>query len=182
MKYPTLLFCHLINIQNSCSHLFFLLLFKSHTMSNLGKTIEILLVEDNPNDVALIKEAFKSQNLPSQIYVAKDGEQALDFIHKQGAYTTVNTPDLVFLDLNLPRKSGQEILKQIKQNEHTRKIPVLILSSSDAPDIVRQCYELQANAYIKKPIEYDGFVKVANIVHKFWVNITRLPSANNDFF
>ena len=140
-----------------------------------GKPIEILLVEDNPGDVRLVVESFKEAKVSNNLSVVGNGEEALAFLRRNGAHTNAPKPDLILLDLNLPKKDGREVLAEIKQDPCLRLIPVVIVTSSDAErDIVRS-YELHANAYVTKPVGFDQFMNVIRSVESFWLSIVRFP-------
>jgi two-component system response regulator len=139
------------------------------------KHINVLLVEDNPGDVLLARVAFEKSNFPVNMDVVMDGEEALDFLYKKGRFTGASTPDLILLDLNLPAKSGSEILADIKNDEDLKVIPVIILTTSQAEwDIIR-CYKLHANCFVNKPFGFESFDKVVASIEDFWFNIVRLP-------
>lgn len=137
--------------------------------------IEILLVEDSMADARLTQEAMKETKLFNHMAHVKDGVEALDYLHKRGEFAGVNTPDLVLLDLNLPRVDGREVLAEIKQNASLRQIPVVILTTSSAEEDVLRSYDLHANCYITKPIALDQFMKVVREIETFWLSIVRLP-------
>jgi len=140
-------------------------------------SISILLVEDNPADVDLAREAFEANNQPVNLMVAIDGAEALDLLHKRAGHADACEPDLVLLDLNLPRKDGRQVLDEIKKSSDLRSIPVVVLSSSeDVKDIV-QSYELGANCYISKPVDFSGFQKTMRSLNCFWFVTARLPGA-----
>lgn len=138
--------------------------------------IEILLVEDNPGDVRLTKEALRESKVSTRMHVVLDGVQALAFLHREGEYATVPRPDLILLDLNLPKKSGREVLAEIKGNEDLRRIPVVILTTSQAEQDIIETYNLHANAYVNKPVDLDQFIKVVKSIEDFWFEIVRLPN------
>ncbi len=138
--------------------------------------VNILLVEDNPGDVLLTQEAFKEGSYFPNLSVAEDGEEALQFLRKQGKYKDAPTPDLILLDLNLPKKDGRELLADIKQDPAFREIPVIILTTSDADQDIRRAYRLHANCYLTKPLEMDSFVSKIRSVENFWLDVARLPS------
>jgi two-component system, chemotaxis family, response regulator Rcp1 len=138
--------------------------------------VEILLVEDNPSDVILTQIAMRECKIANQLQVASDGEQALRLLRAQGEYANRPRPDLILLDLNLPRMDGRELLAELKTDESLRTIPVVVLTTSDAERDVVQSYELHANAYITKPIDMDQFVRVVRAIDEFWFSIVRLPS------
>jgi len=135
----------------------------------------ILFVEDNPGDVRLVQEAFKDSKIENEINVVHDGVQAMDYLWKKGAYAAAFRPDLILLDLNLPKKDGREILMEIKQNEEFKSIPVVILSSSNATADIRSTYDNYANCYIQKPINYDDYMEVIGRIEEFWFTIVKMP-------
>jgi two-component system, chemotaxis family, response regulator Rcp1 len=142
-----------------------------------GKSpIEILLVEDNVGDVRLTQEALKDAKVLTNLNVASDGVAALAFLRKQGNHAQAPTPDIVLLDLNLPKLNGIEVLGQIKTDEALKQIPVVIVTSSKAEEDVARSYKLQANCYITKPIDFDQFMKMVKSIEEFWFAIVRLPS------
>jgi CheY-like chemotaxis protein len=137
--------------------------------------IQILLVEDNPGDVRLTREVLAECNVLNELTVLGDGEEALEFLTRSGAHSSAPRPDLVLLDLNLPRKDGREVLAAIKQDADLRRIPVVVLTtSSDEADILRS-YNLHANCYITKPVDLDQFVTVVRVIEDFWLAIVKLP-------
>lgn len=140
-----------------------------------GKPIDILLVEDNPADARLAKEALKDSKICNELYHVEDGEQAMDFLYREGRYKKSPRPDLILLDLNLPRKDGREVLAEIKQDDGLRRIPVVILTiSRDEADVLRS-YDLHANCYITKPINLERFLEVVKSIEDFWLTIVKLP-------
>jgi chemotaxis family two-component system response regulator Rcp1 len=139
------------------------------------KTIDILLVEDNPGDVRLTREAFKEGKVLNNLYVAGDGIEALEFLRHEGKYAKVPYPDIILLDLNLPRKDGRELLADIKSDPNLRRIPVVILTTSKAEEDIIKTYDLHANCYITKPVDLDKFITVVKSVEDFWFTIVRLP-------
>ncbi len=140
-----------------------------------GTAIEILLVEDNPDDVELTREAFKEGKVSNHLWVVEDGEEALAFLHRTGKFTAAPRPDLVLLDLNLPRRSGSEVLAEIKHDPDLKRIPVIILTTSSHERDILQCYELNANCYITKPMALAKFLSVIRILDEFWLTIVRRP-------
>jgi CheY-like chemotaxis protein len=140
-----------------------------------SRSVEILLVEDNPDDVDLTVEAFKESSTQSRLHIVEDGAQALAFLRRQGSYTGVPRPNLILLDLNLPRKSGYEVLQEIKTDPELRQIPVVVLTTSSADSDVLRSYELAANCYITKPVDLDTFLSVVRVVDRFWRDIATLP-------
>ena len=141
----------------------------------IGKPIEILLVEDNPGDARLVKEALKDVKVLNNLRVAKDGVEALDFLHREGNHTGAPRPDLILLDLNLPKKNGREVLKEIKADKNLKRIPVVVLTTSKAEEDILRSYDLQANCYITKPVDLDEFIKVVKSIKDFWFTIVKLP-------
>lgn len=145
-------------------------------MKKRVKDIEILLVEDSPGDVRLTIEALKEGKVKNRLSVARDGEEALDFLHKRGAFLHASTPDIILLDLNLPRKDGREVLADIKSHPQLRRIPVVILTTSNAEEDILRSYDLHVNCYITKPVDMDQFIKVVRSIDDFWFSIVQLPS------
>jgi CheY-like chemotaxis protein len=142
----------------------------------IPKTIEILLVEDNPADVELTTLAMENSQLQVHLNVVGDGVAALEFLQRQRQYDLAPSPDLVLLDLNLPKKSGHEVLAEIKADKDLRRIPVVILSTSGAEEDIFQAYNLHANCYIRKPVSFSEFTEVVQSIEDFWFGIVRLPS------
>jgi CheY-like chemotaxis protein len=140
-----------------------------------AKPFNILLVEDNPGDVRLTQEAFKESKLIYNLHVAIDGVEALEFLNKEGKFTDVPRPDLILLDLNMPRKTGREVLAEIKIDPRFLDIPVVILTTSDADEDILNSYSLHANCYIKKPVEFDKFLDTVKKIEDFWLSIVKLP-------
>ncbi|MBV8071076.1 MAG: response regulator [Acidobacteriaceae bacterium] len=139
-------------------------------------TFEILLVEDNPGDVFLTKEAFREGRFAHRLSIVEDGEEALDFLKHRGRYKDTPTPDLILLDLNLPRKDGRELLAEIKEDVQLRHIPVIVLTTSDARQDICRAYKLHANCYLTKPILMEEFLHKVRSVEDFWLTVVRLPS------
>ena len=137
--------------------------------------IEILLIEDNPGDVDLAREALESGKVHNSLHVVSDGEAAMDFLRGQGRYAAAPRPDLVLLDLNLPKKDGRQVLAEIKSDPALRAIPVVILSTSRAEEDILKTYDLHANCYITKPIDLHQFIKVVQAIEDFWFTIVKLP-------
>ena len=136
--------------------------------------IEVLLVEDNPGDVRLTREALKDAKVRNTLHVAMDGVEALAFLRRQGKYATVPRPDLILLDLNLPKKNGREVLEEIKQDDALSHIPVVILTTSQAELDIVESYRLHANAYVTKPVDLEQFLKVVGSIEEFWLEIVKL--------
>ncbi len=145
------------------------------TMKNGRQPIHILLVEDNPGDVRLTQEAFKEGNVPNILHVAEDGVKAMDFLHRKGGYADATRPDIILLDLNLPRKDGREVLAEIKADEELKRIPVVVISTSQADNDIMKTYELHGNCYITKPVDLDSFIDMVKDIEKFWLDIVKLP-------
>jgi chemotaxis family two-component system response regulator Rcp1 len=141
--------------------------------------IEILLVEDNPGDARLAKEALKESKLINNLSIAEDGVEAMDFLYKKGKYADMPRPDLIILDLNLPKKDGREVLEEIKTNDDLKRIPVVILTISKAEEDILKTYNLHANCFISKPIDLDQFIKVVKSIEDFWLTIVKLPNGKN---
>jgi chemotaxis family two-component system response regulator Rcp1 len=137
--------------------------------------IDILLVEDNPGDVRLTREVLKDGKLRNNLMVCGDGEDALDFLHQRGEHAGALRPDLVLLDLNLPRKSGREVLADVKGDPVLKSIPIVVLTTSAAEQDILQSYNLHANCYITKPVDLTQFMKVVNFIYDFWLEIVKLP-------
>lgn len=142
-----------------------------------ARLIEILLVEDDPGDVRLTREALKSNKLGNTLHVVSDGEEALDFLHRRGLYAEAPVPDLILLDLNLPRKNGQEVLQDIKGDPALKAIPVVVLTTSSQERDILKAYNLNANCYVTKPLDWQQFIQVINQIEQFWMGIVSLPSA-----
>ncbi len=142
----------------------------------MGKTVEILLVEDNPADARLVTEVFKDFKINNKLCHVKDGVEAMDYLHRKGEYSNTSKPDLILLDLNLPRKDGREVLKEIKEDEKLRCIPVVILTTSSAEEDILKTYCNHANCYIIKPVDFDQFIKVIQSIECFWLTMVQLPS------
>ena len=139
-----------------------------------GVPIEILLVEDNPGDVRLTKEALKDARVRNTLHVAPDGVEALAFLRREGKHNGVPQPDLILLDLNLPKKNGREVLEEIKRDEALRHIPVVILTTSQAERDIAESYRLHANAYVTKPVDLEQFLTVVKSIEQFWLEIVKL--------
>lgn len=137
--------------------------------------ISILLVEDNPGDVRLTLEALRDARIRNDLHVVSDGVAAMEYLRREGRYGDAPPPDLVLLDLNLPRKDGREVLQEIKEDPKLRRIPVIILTTSQAERDILMTYDLHANCYISKPVEFDEFIRVVRGVEDFWLTIVRLP-------
>jgi two-component system, chemotaxis family, response regulator Rcp1 len=140
-----------------------------------GNPIEVLLIEDSPGDVRLTKEAFRTANPAIHLHVACDGVEAMAFLRREGAHGLAPRPDLILLDLNLPRMDGREVLAQIKQHEALRTIPTVILTTSDAEVDIAKSYQLQANCYLNKPVQLDEFESLVKSINDFWLTEVKLP-------
>jgi CheY-like chemotaxis protein len=143
-------------------------------MENLA-VVDVLLVEDDPGDVVLIREAFEFNKVRNALHTVSDGVEALDFLHRRGSYTGAPRPDLVLLDLNLPRKDGREVLEEIKADRDLRTIPVVVLTTSEAEEDILRSYDLHANAYVTKPVDFDRFIEVVRHIDDFFVTVVKLP-------
>jgi two-component system, chemotaxis family, response regulator Rcp1 len=139
------------------------------------KPIEILLVEDNPGDIRLTLEAFKEGKCNNRIQVARDGEEAMQYLRKQGRHAESPRPDLILLDLNLPKRDGRSILQEIKTDPDLMRIPVVILTTSKAEEDILKTYNLHANCYITKPVEIEEFIVITRSIENFWLSIVSLP-------
>ncbi|WP_442946428.1 MULTISPECIES: response regulator [unclassified Nostoc] len=137
--------------------------------------IEVLLVEDNPGDAQLTRIALEDSKISIHLNVVEDGVEAMAFLRKQGQYIRVAHPDIVLLDLNLPRKDGREVLAEIKADEKLKRIPVVVLTTSQAEEDIIKAYNLSANCYITKPVDFDQFVKIVQSIENFWFAIVKLP-------
>ena len=145
-------------------------------MMNDDAAIKILLVEDNPGDVRLTLEAFKEGKVNNEINVVTDGVEALAYLRKEGQYADVHLPDVILLDLNLPKKDGYEVLAEIKQDPDLKRIPIVILTTSEAERDILQTYYMHANCYITKPVDLDQFITVVKSIETFWLNVVKLPT------
>ncbi len=140
------------------------------------KPIEVLLVEDNPGDAQLTRIALNDGKMCINLSLTEDGVDALSFLRKQGQYAEAPRPDLILLDLNLPRKDGREVLAEIKADPSLRRIPVVVLTTSQSDTDILQAYELAANCFITKPVDFDQFVKIVQTIEDFWFTVVKLPS------
>jgi CheY-like chemotaxis protein len=139
------------------------------------RTVEILLVDDNIGDVVLTKEALKGAEFPNRVSVVRDGCEALEFLRRTGKFANASRPDLILLDINMPRKNGCEVLEEVRSDEDLRLIPIVILTSSEAEDDIRRSYELGANCFVIKPADLDEMVRVVQAINHFWITIAKLP-------
>lgn len=147
---------------------------------NRNHPIDILLVEDNPGDVRLTQEAFKEAKLRNALHVCTDGEQALAYLRGEGEHAGAKRPDLILLDLNLPKVDGREVLQAIKADPSLRRIPVVVLTTSSADEDVLRVYELAGNCYITKPVDFENFINVIRSIEDFWLTVVRLPGQPPD--
>ena len=138
--------------------------------------VEILMVEDNPADIRLTKEAFKDAKVLNNMHIVVDGEEAMAFLRREGNSPDAPRPDLILLDLNLPKKDGREVLAEIKKDPELKRIPVVILTTSEDEKDIFKAYDLHVNAYVKKPVDLNQFMKVVEAVEDFWLTVVRLPS------
>ena len=141
----------------------------------MGDDIQILLVEDNPGDVRLTQEALLGAKVANELHVVGDGEEAIEYLRRRGRYVDAPRPDIVLLDLNLPRLDGREVLMDIKGDPDLAKIPIIILTSSSAERDIHSAYELHANCYISKPVDFTEFIEAVRSLEGFWLRIVRLP-------
>ena len=146
----------------------------------MANPINILLVEDNPADARLIKEVFKDTKTKNRLYVVKDGVEAMAFLNQEFEYADIPRPDVILLDLNLPRKDGREVLKELKEDNVLKRVPIVILTTSSAEEDIIKTYNNHANCYITKPVDFDQFLKVINSIEDFWLSVVKLPSNLNE--
>ncbi|MEU5265928.1 response regulator [Amycolatopsis sp. NPDC021455] len=137
--------------------------------------IDILLVEDDPGDVLMTREAFEHHKIRNALHVVSDGVEALEFLNREGGFGEAPRPGLILLDLNLPRKDGRELLGEIKEDPGLRTIPVVVLTTSEAEEDILRSYELHANAYVTKPVDFEKFIEVVRKIDDFWVTVVQLP-------
>lgn len=137
---------------------------------------DILIIEDNPADVRLMREVLRDLNPPVTIHVAAEGDEAMAFLEREGQFRDAPTPKLIFLDFNLPKCDARELLRQLKKDEALRLIPVAVLTTSDAERDIREAYELHANCYLRKPVDLDGFYKTIRAAAHFWLEVVRVPA------
>ena len=140
-----------------------------------AKTIDVLLVEDNPGDVRLMLEALKESKMRNNIFIVEDGVEAMDFLLRKGKWVNSPRPDLILLDLNLPRKSGREVLAEIKSDVSLKRIPVVVVTVSRHEEDILKAYDLHANCFVTKPIDFNQFVKITKSIEEFWLEIVKLP-------
>ena len=145
-----------------------------------GRPIEILLVEDSSTDVMLAEEALEAAKMRNNLHVVKDGVEAMAFLRKEGKYANMPRPDLMLLDLNMPRKDGREVLSEVKADDNLKTIPVVVLTTSPAQEDVLKAYGLHANCYISKPVDFEQFMNVVQAIDQFWFTVVTLPTGGND--
>ena len=143
-----------------------------------AKSIDVLLVEDDPGDTLMIREAFEDNKVRNRLTCVTDGVQALEFLRREGSHAGAARPDLILLDLNLPRKDGRQVLAEIKADDDLRPIPVVILTTSQAEEDVLRSYELHANAYVTKPVDFERFIEVVRQIDNFFVTVVKLPNGD----
>jgi len=144
-------------------------------MENLT-VVDVLLVEDDPGDVVLIKEAFEFNKVHNALHIVSDGVEALDFLYRRNGHQDARRPDLVLLDLNLPRKDGREVLEEVKADKDLRTIPIVVLTTSEAEEDILRSYDLHANAYVTKPVDFNRFIEVVRQIDEFFVTVVKLPA------
>jgi len=140
-----------------------------------GTPIEVLLVEDDPGDVLMTQEAFEEHKVRNRLAVVSDGAEALSYLRREGRYADAPRPDLILLDLNLPKRDGREVLEEIKKDEDLGRIPVVVLTTSAADEDILRSYQLHANAYVTKPVDFDRFISVIRQIDEFFVSVVKLP-------
>lgn len=145
-------------------------------MTEVQKPIDVLLVEDDPGDVLMTREAFEENKVANRLAVVSDGVSAMQYLRKEGEFADAPTPDMVLLDLNLPRMDGREVLAAMKSDDELRRIPVVVLTTSEAEEDVLRSYSLHANAYVTKPVDFQRFIEVVRQIDDFFVSVVRLPS------
>jgi len=145
------------------------------SQEGVGRAVEILLVEDNPGDVRLTQEALKEGKIVNRLSVVNDGVEALAFLRREGKYANRPRPDLIMLDLNLPKKDGREVLAEIKEDDDLKRIPIVVLTTSKAEEDILKTYNLHANCYVTKPVDLNQFLNVVKAVEDFWLTIVNLP-------
>ena len=141
-----------------------------------GRAIDILLVEDDPGDELITREAFEHNKLKNRLHVAHDGEEGLDYLYRRGEFGDAPRPDLILLDLNLPKYDGRQLLEKIKSDPELCHIPVVVLTTSSAEEDILRSYKLHANAYVTKPVDLDQFIRVIRCLDEFWLTVAKLPA------
>ena len=147
-------------------------------MFPIGDRIEILLVEDDPGDTLMIREAFQDNKITNNLTCLTDGEQAVAYLRREGEYAEAVRPDLILLDLNLPRKDGREVLAEIKDDDDLKVIPIVVLTTSAAEEDILRSYRLHANAYVTKPVDFEAFIEVVRQIDEFFVSVVKLPKTS----
>ena len=147
--------------------------------ASAGRPIQILLAEDNPDDIELTVEALKDSRVRNRLIVVKDGEEAISYLQGKGKYQHAVRPDLILLDLNMPKKNGRDVLREIKNDPRLKRIPVVILTTSQAEEDIAHTYDLHANCYITKPVDFNQFLKVVKSIEDFWLTVVKLPPQEN---
>jgi CheY-like chemotaxis protein len=145
-------------------------------MRILSKPVEILIVEDNEGDVGLIEEVFEETKIRNKLHIVENGEEALLYLLGEGKFSGSRRPDLILLDLNLPKKDGREVLREVKEDSSLKNIPVVVLTTSNAEKDIRRAYDLHANAYVTKPLDFDQFINVVGSIVNFWLEIVELQT------
>jgi len=140
-----------------------------------GRPVEILLAEDNPGDVKLTEKALERGKVLNNLHVVENGVEAMKYLKQEGEYADSPRPDLLLLDLNMPQKDGKEVLRDVKSDPDLRRIPVVVLTSSEAEEDIVESYDLHANAYLKKPVEFDGFIDIVSRIEDFWLTVVKRP-------
>jgi CheY-like chemotaxis protein len=141
-----------------------------------AKPIDILLVEDSKGDIGLIEEVFEEAKIKNNLHIAEDGEEAILFLNNQGPFSDAPRPDIILLDLNLPKKDGREVLQEVKGDDNLKNIPIVVLTTSKAEEDILRSYNLHANAYVTKPVDFNQFITVIKTIEDFWLQIVKLPS------
>jgi CheY-like chemotaxis protein len=144
-------------------------------MMNSANTVEVLLVEDSPSDARLTMEALRDGKLRNNLTIVTDGAEAMKYLKREGAYASATRPDLILLDLNLPKMDGREVLRRIKTDAALQSIPVVVLTTSEAEEDVVKAYEFHANCYIRKPVDLDSFLEIVSQIESFWLTVVKLP-------
>ena len=144
--------------------------------ATIARPLEVLLVEDDPGDVVMTQEAFADRETANRLAVVMNGEDAIAYLHKSGSFVDAPTPDLVLLDLNLPRRNGREVLRDIKDDPELRRIPIVVLTTSEAATDIRAVYDLHANAYVRKPGDFNQYVATVRAIDDFYTKVVRLPA------
>ena len=144
-----------------------------------GQAADVLLIEDNPGDVRLTREAFKEGKLANTLHVVTDGAEAMDFLYQRGEYVDVPCPNVILLDLDLPKKNGDQVLEEIKADAELRRVPVIVLTSSEVEEDIVRSYDLNASAYLVKPVDPEDFIDVVRAIERFWISIVTLPDCGD---